>query len=234
VLELPTSRAMAATARPSCSISQGTLPWQPIKVKKSAFFPDQSTLLRCHSETGCNIAILKKLDFKRLNRMNFSTLRTIMVTSVQKPLLRQYGKNRHITPNISECHGPILTNFTGLVGVLVRIIIPIFTWQSPKGRCHGNQLNLGDVRRLRQERSLLVALAFDNGLVDREAAFKRLNGNNPVTSCTNLMNFHPIISHFTLLKRTIFAAIRPKFYDDLHSSPWHSETDWKITILISA
>jgi len=30
-----------------------------------------------------------------------------------------------------------------------------------------------------------------------------------------------------LLKRAIFAAIRPQFDDDLHSSPWHSETDWK-------
>jgi len=38
-------------------IFQGTLPWQPIKVEKSAFFPDQSTLLRCHSEMDCNIAI---------------------------------------------------------------------------------------------------------------------------------------------------------------------------------
>jgi len=38
-------------------IFQWTLPWQPIKVEKSAFFPDQSTLSRCHSETDCNIAI---------------------------------------------------------------------------------------------------------------------------------------------------------------------------------
>jgi len=38
-------------------IFQGTLPWQPIKVEKSAFFPDQSTLSRCHSEKDCNIAI---------------------------------------------------------------------------------------------------------------------------------------------------------------------------------
>ena len=37
-----------------------------------------------------------------------------------------------------------------------------------------------------------------------------------------------------LLKRAIFAAILPQFYDDLHSSPWHYEMDWKIAILISA
>jgi len=36
-----------------------------------------------------------------------------------------------------------------------------------------------------------------------------------------------------MLKRTIFATIRLQFDDDFHSSPWHSETDWKIVILIS-
>jgi len=30
-----------------------------------------------------------------------------------------------------------------------------------------------------------------------------------------------------------FAAIRPQFDDDLHSSHWRSETDRKIAILIS-
>jgi len=96
--------------------------------------------------------------------------------------LRQYGKNRHITPNISEYPGPILTYFTGLVDVLVGMIIPMFVRQSPKGRCYGNQLNLGDVRRHRQERPLLFALAFSNRLADRKSAFKRLNGNNPATT----------------------------------------------------
>jgi len=37
-----------------------------------------------------------------------------------------------------------------------------------------------------------------------------------------------------LLKRAIFAAIRPQFDDDLHSSRRRFETDWKIAILISA
>jgi len=50
------------------------------------------------------------------------------------------------------------------------MIIPIFIWWSPKGHCYGNQLNLGAVRRRRQERPLLFALAFDNGSDDREAA----------------------------------------------------------------
>jgi len=87
----------------------------------------------------------------------------------------------------------------------------------PKGRCYGNHLNLGDVCRHRHKRPLLFALAFDSGLADREAAFKVVNGNNPATSCTNLVNFPPIISEFMLLKPTIFAAIGPQFDDDFHS-----------------
>jgi len=45
----------------------------------------------------------------------------------------------------------------------VGIIIMMLVWQSPKGRCYGNQLNLDAVRRRRQERPLLFALAFNNG-----------------------------------------------------------------------
>jgi len=52
------------------------LPWQPIKVEKSAFFLDQSTLSRCHLETDCNIAIVIP---KRCNGMNFSALCPILV-----------------------------------------------------------------------------------------------------------------------------------------------------------
>jgi len=44
-----------------------------------------------------------------------------------------------------------------------------------------------------------------------------LHGNNLAALFTNLVNFRPIISEFTLLKRAIFAAIRPKFDNDLHS-----------------
>jgi len=54
------------------------------------------------------------------------------------------------------------------------------------GRCYGNQLNLGDVCIHRQERPLLFASTFDNGLADHKS-FKRLNGNNPTTLCTDLV-----------------------------------------------
>jgi len=45
-----------------------------------------------------------------------------------------------------------LAYFTGLVGVLVGMIFQIFFWRSPKGRCYGYQLNMGDVRKRRLER----------------------------------------------------------------------------------
>jgi len=60
-------------------------------------------------------------------------------------------------------------------------------------------------------------------IVYHEAAFKRLNGNNLATFCSNVVNFRPII--FTLLKCAIFAAIWSQFDDNLYSSPWLSETD---------
>jgi len=121
-----------------------------------------------------------------------------------------------------------------LVGELVGMIFQIFVWQSPKGRCCGNQLNMGDVRKHHMGPPLLFASAYDNGLADRKTAFKRFNGNNQATSCPNLVNFHRVISEFTLLERAIFAAIRPQFGDDLYSSRWRFQTDWKIAILISA
>jgi len=54
------------------------LPWQPITVEKSAFFPDQSALL--HALPFANGLQYRNSDLKRFNRMNFSTLCTILVT----------------------------------------------------------------------------------------------------------------------------------------------------------
>ena len=105
----------------------------------------------------------------------------------------RYGKNRHITQNISEYPGPILTYFTGLVGVLMGMIIQIFVWRSPKWCCYGNQLNFGNVHKRRLEWLLLFASAFHNRFSDRKSAFKRFNGNNQTTSCPNLVNFCPVI-----------------------------------------
>jgi len=84
-------------------------------------------------------------------------------------------------PNISECSGPTLTYFTGPTGTLVGMIFQIFVSQSPKRRCYGNELNMGDVRKRRVGPPLLFASAFDNGLANRKSAFKRFNGNNQAT-----------------------------------------------------
>jgi len=73
-----------------------------------------------------------------------------------------------------------------------------------QGRCYGNQLNMGDVRKRRVGPPLLFASAFDKGLADRKSALKRFNGNNQATSCSNLVNLRPVISEFTLLKRAVF------------------------------
>jgi len=121
-----------------------------------------------------------------------------------------------------------------LVGALVDVIFEVFVWWSPKGRCYGNQLNMGVVRKRRVGPPILFASAFHNGLADRKSAFKRFNGNNHATSYPNLANFCLVISEFTLLKRTIFAAMHPQFDDDLQSSRCRFQTDWKIAILISA
>jgi len=114
-------------------------------------------------------------------------------------------------PNISEYPRPILTYFTGLLGVLVGTIFQVFVWRSPKGRCYGKQLNMGYVRKRRVGPPSLFALAFENGLVDRKSAFKCFYGNNHAASYPNFMNFRLVISEFMLLKRAIFAAMLPQF-----------------------
>jgi len=81
-------------------------------------------------------------------------------------------------PNISEYPRPILTYFTGLLGVLVGMIFQVFVWRSPKGRCYGNQLNMGDVCKRRVGPPLLFASSFKNGLADCKSAFKGFCGNN--------------------------------------------------------
>jgi len=116
----------------------------------------------------------------------------------------------------------------------VGMIFQIFVWQSPKGPCYGNQLNIGHVGKRCVELPLLFASAFENRLADRKSAFKMFSGNNQATPCPNLVNFRLVISEFTVLKRAIFAAIYPQFDDDLYSSSWRFQTDWRIAILISA
>jgi len=101
----------------------------------------------------CCTAIRKGLQyrnsyFKRLDRMNISTSCTISVTFAPFVAIRQKSANHAI---YLSCPGPTLTYFTDLVGVLVGMIFQIFVWRSPRRRCYGNQLNMGDVRKRRME-----------------------------------------------------------------------------------
>jgi len=77
-----------------------------------------------------------------------------------------------ISRQISECPAPTFSYFAGLVGALVGMIFQIFVWQSLQGCCYGNKLNMGRVRKRRECKPLLFALAFDNRLADRKSVFK--------------------------------------------------------------
>jgi len=146
-------------------IFQGTLPWQPITFEKSAFFPDQYTLWCCHLEKDCNIAILISKMFNTC-RMNFSTLCTILMSFAPETSVyavnnstfcgdtAKIGISRKISRNILDLSWPTLQVCT--VGILVGMIIQIFVWWLPKGRCYGNQLNMGDVRKRRVERTFTL------------------------------------------------------------------------------
>jgi len=107
--------------------------------------------------------------------MNFSTLCTIfgpetseftLLTTAAFVAIRQKASYHAKYLRISWTY---LDYFTGLIGVLVGMIIQVFVWRWPNGRCYGNQLNLGDVRKRRVERPLLFASAFENGLADRKS-----------------------------------------------------------------
>jgi len=151
-------------------------------------------------------------DFKRLNCMSSSALGRILVrfdsvtpefTVLKKTsftMIRQKSTYDAKYFDISWTELYLLYRFGRHMGWNgyhgIRLVV--------KRSCYGNQLNLRDVLRHRQERPVLSASAFNNGSDDHEAAFKRLNGSNPATSCTNLVNFRPIISEFKLLKRAFF------------------------------
>ena len=96
------------------------------------------------------------------------------------------------------------------------VIVPNIRLAVAQGTLLWNQLNMGDVRKRRMGPPLLFASSFDKGLADRKSAFEGFNGNDQATSYPNLVNIHPVISEFTLLKRAILAAIRPQFDDNLH------------------
>jgi len=172
------------------------LPWQPIKVNKLAFFADQSSLSHCHSETDCSIAIPIS---KRLNVMNFSALCTVLI---------RFGPSSNPRVIIPFCGG-------GDVDLLYRL-----------GRPIGGD-NYTDIRLAVAQQTLLWQPAKFGGCSQTSTGttfthcsgvgqqicrswsrFKRLNGNN-AKSCKKFGEHPPVILEVTLLKRAIFASIRP-------------------------
>jgi len=94
----------------------------------------------------------------------------------------------------------------------------LLTWyitlRSFRGRCHGNQLNLGDVYRWRQERPLLVALACNNRLAGREAAcFQEVKWQWFSYIAYKVDELPSNNLEVYVVKTHIFAVIRPQFYD---------------------
>ena len=180
----------------SIFIFRGTLPWQPIKSRKIGVFCRPIYFVPLPFGNGLQY---RNSDFKRFNRMNFSTLCTILVA-----------------------FGPVISEFTLLSVTPFAAIQQKSAYHAKYLRISWTYLDPRFGRHISRDVTwnnlLLFASAFDNGLADRKSAFKRFNGNNQATSYPNLVNFLPTISEFTLLKRTIFAVICPQFDDDLHSS----------------
>jgi len=131
-----------------------------------------------------------------------------------------------LTPAIDDVTASLVATVTGMISVLSLVITLSLIVVS----LVGHPVLCG----LEVPASICASQSTDNGLADCESALKRFNGNNQATLFPNLVNIRTIISEFTLLERVIFAAIHPQFDDDLHSSRWRFQTDWKIAMLNSA
>ena len=119
------------------------------------------------------------------------------------------------------------------VGELVGMIFQIFVSQRPKGRCYGNQLNVGDVRK----RRVGPPFVFLRHSTTDWPIVNRLSKYLAAIIGLHISKFGEFTSSNLggyAVKWAIFAAMHPQFDDDLHSSPCHFQTDWKIAILISA
>jgi len=158
------------------SINQGTLPWQPISRKIGIFY---GTIYFVALPFGKGLQY-RNSDFKRLNRMNISTSCTILVTF--GPETSEFTLLT-IAPFVairqkSAYHAKYLRMFLTYLDLLYRfgrhisgMIFQVFVWRLPKGRCYGNQLNIGDVCKRRVGPPLLFASAFDNGSADHKLFF---------------------------------------------------------------
>ena len=201
-------------------IPQGTLPWQPIKVEKSAFFADQSTLSCYHSETDCNIANFT--NYKRFDKTNFSTSCTILVTfGPENPeftllTIAPFAATRQK----SVYHIKYLKMSWTYLDLLYRFGMGIGGDNYPniylavaQGPSLWQRVKFGGFLQTLPGMIFTVRFYVREWIGHRRCFLKRLNGNIRATFYTNLLSIHPIISEFTLLKHAIFATICPQFYD---------------------
>jgi len=111
----------------------------------------------------------------------------------------------------------MFTKFTDLVGIWVGMINLTFVWRSPKGCCYLLWQPVKFWGCSQTSPWTTFSLCSDVRQQIRRSWSWRFHGNNPATSCTNLVRFRPIISEFTLLKHAVSAATRPQF-DNIPSS----------------
>ena len=122
--------------------------------RKIGIFTDQSSLSRCHSEKDCNIAIpLSKGSIGSISphcinlvALGPETSEFTLLTIAPFAAIRQKLAYHAKYLRISWTYLDPLYRFGRHRGLLIQMIIQIFVWRSPKGRCYDNQLNLGDVR----------------------------------------------------------------------------------------
>jgi len=183
------------------------LPWQSVKSTNWRFFgPNYFVALPFR-----NGFKYRNSDSKRWNTMNFSTLCTILVTfGLETPeftlltiapfaAIRQKSAYHVKYLRISWTYLDLVYRFGRCISGddyandHLSVAQGTLRWQLVTFR-EWLQTSPGT--------TLLLALAFNNGLADRKSAFKRLNGNVRATSCPNLVNFRPTISEFSLLKRS--------------------------------
>ena len=223
------------------SISQGTLPWQPIKLKNRCF---TRTNIFCRTAIPKRIAIsqfwFQKVQWNAYICIvhNFGYIRTSnpRVYAVNNNTFcddtAKIGISRQISHNILDLSWPNLQDWFGsrideddYPDIRLVVSQETLLWQPVKfGRCSQTSHRM----------TFTLCFGVQQRINQQKSATKRFNGSNPATSCTNLVNFCSLISKFTLLKRSIFTAMHPQFDDDLHSSRWRFQTNSNVAILISA
>ena len=132
------------------------LPWQPIKVEKIGVFPGPIYLIALPFGNGLQY---RNSDFKRFNRMNFSTLCTILVASGPETsefttltiapfaAIRQKSAYHAKYIRISWTYLDLLYRFGRRIGGDDYSNIRLVVTQGTLLTCYDNQLNSWDVVR---------------------------------------------------------------------------------------